>query len=347
MKAVVLGAPNDFSVRDVERPKPGRDEVLCRVRAVAICGTDAHLFRGDYPGFWPPSHPFIPGHEWAGEVVELGEGAEDFGWAVGDRVAGTSHDACGFCRACVEGRYNLCENYGNMSIHRQYGHNWQGAFAEYVVHGIKAVFRLPDSLSFAEGAILDPASIALHTANRAKIVPGDNVVVLGPGPVGLLAADAARASGAGRVIVVGRGDRLANAGQMGNETVDYAASNPVPVVREMTEGLGPDVVLDCAGVADSFRWGIEMLRKGGTCAAVGIPVSEVTLDLQDLVLYEKELVGVRASAGEMRRVIPLVVDGRIRVKELHTHTFPLEEFDQALKTFNERLGGALKVIVEP
>lgn len=347
MKAVVLGAPNDFSVKDIERPKPGHDELLCRVRAVAICGTDAHLFRGDYPGFWPPSHPFIPGHEWSGEVVELGEGAEDLGWVVGDRVAGTSHDACGFCQACVEGRYNLCENYGNMSIHRQYGHNWQGAFAEYVVHGIKAVFRLPESLSFAEGALLDPASIALHTANRGKIDPGDNVVVLGPGPVGLLAADAARASGAGRVIVVGRGDRLANAGKMGNETVDYAASDPVPVVREMTEGRGPDVVLDCAGVADSFRWGIAMLRKGGTCAAVGIPVSEVTLDLQELVLFEKELIGVRASAGEMRHVIPLVVDGRIRVKELHTHTFPLEEFDQALRTFNERLGGALKVIVEP
>ena len=234
-----------------------------------------------------------------------------------------------------------------MAVHRQYGHNWQGSFAEYVVHGIKSVFHLPDSLDFFEGALLDPASIALHTANRGRISSGDNVAVLGPGPVGLLAADAAHALGAGRVIVVGRGDRLVKAGEMGHETVDYEDSDPVPVVREMTDGRGPDVVLDCAGVADSFRWSIEMLRKGGTCAAVGIPVEDVSLELQQLVLYEKELIGVRASAGEMRRVIPLVVDGRIRVKELHTHSFALADFDQALKTFNERLDGALKVIVEP
>lgn len=347
MKAVVLTAPNEFSVEEVERPSPGPAEVLCRVRAVAICGTDAHLFRGDYPGFWPPSFPFIPGHEWSGEVVEVGEGAEDHGWAVGDRVAGTSHDACGVCQACVEGRYNLCQNYGHMNVHRQYGHNWQGAFAEYVVHGIKSVFKLPDALSFTDGALLDPASIALHTANRGKIAPGDNVVVLGPGPVGLLAADAARASGAGRVIVVGRGQRLTKAGEMGHETVDYSTSDPVSSVRDITDGLGPDVALDCAGVGDSFRWGISMLRKGGTCAAVGIPVEDVSLDLQELVLYEKELVGVRASAGEMRHVIPLVEDGRVRVRELHTHTFALSDFDEALTTFNERLGGALKVIIEP
>lgn len=347
MRAVVLEAPNDYSVKEIERPKPGPNEVLCRVRAVTICGTDAHLFRGDYPGFWPPSHPFVPGHEWAGEIVELGPGVDQFGWSVGDRVAGTSHDACGFCQLCVEGRYNLCENYGNTAVHRQYGHNWQGAFAEYVVHGIKAVFDLPDELDFAAGALLDPASIALHTANRGKIVPGDTVTVLGPGPVGLMAADAARASGAKRVIVVGRGDRLAKAAEMGHDVVDYANADPVETIREATDGKGTDVALDCAGVADSFRWAIAMLRKGGTCAAVGIPVEDVSLDLQDLVLYEKELVGVRATSGEMRHVIPFVVDGRIRVKELHTHTYPIADFAEAMATFNERRDGALKVIIEP
>ncbi len=347
MKALVLTAPNEFSVEEVDNPRPGPQEVLCRVRAVTICGTDAHLLRGDYPGFWPPGYPFIPGHEWAGEIIELGDGAAALGWAIGDRVAGTSHDACGFCQKCVEGRYNLCENYGNMDVHRQYGHNWQGAFAEYVVHGIKSIFHLPDELSFHEGALLDPASIALHTANRGGVRPGDSVAVLGPGPVGLLAADAARAMGAGRVIVVGRGDRLAKAKEMGAETVDYTAGDPVGAVRAATAGLGVEVALDCAGVADSFRWAIAMLRKGGRCAAVGIPVDEVALSLQDLVLYEKELVGVRATAGEMRHVIPLVADGRIRVNELHTHTFSLEEFETALDTFNERRDGALKVIIEP
>ncbi len=347
MKALVLTAPNEFSVEEVANPEPGHQEVLCRVRAITICGTDAHLLRGDYPDFWPPGYPFIPGHEWAGEVVELGEDAASLGFAVGDRVAGTSHDACGFCQKCVEGRYNLCENYGNTDVHRQYGHNWQGAFAEYVVHGIKSVFHLPDKLSFHEGALLDPASIALHTAERGNIGSGDTVVVLGPGPVGLLASDAAMALGAGRVIVVGRGGRLAKAAELGFETVDYTEVDPVDTVRAMTTGLGSDVALDCAGVPDSYRWAIAMLRKGGRCASVGIPVDDVTLSLQDLVLYEKELVGVRATAGEMRRVIPLVADGRIRVNELHTHTFTLDEFQTALDTFNERRDGALKVIIEP
>ena len=347
MKALVLTAPNEFSVVEVENPRPGHQEVLCRVRAITICGTDAHLLRGDYTGFWPPSYPFIPGHEWAGEVVELGEGAGSLGFAIGDRVAGTSHDACGYCKKCVEGRYNLCENYGNTDVHRQYGHNWQGAFAEFVVHGVKSVFHLPDGLSFHEGALLDPASIALHTAERGNISSGDTVVVLGPGPLGLLASDAARALGAGRLIVVGRGQRLEKAAELGHETVDYTEVEPVEAIRAMTDGVGSDVALDCAGVPDSYRWAIAMLHKGGRCASVGIPVDDVTLNLQDLVLYEKELVGVRATAGGMRRVMPLVADGRIRVNELHTHTFPLDDFQTAIDTFNERRDGALKVIIEP
>jgi L-iditol 2-dehydrogenase len=347
MKALVLTAPNEFSIEEVEKPSPGPNEVLCRVRAVAICGTDAHLIRGDYPGFWPPRYPFVPGHEWSGEVVELGEGAATLGWRVGDRVAGTSHDACGFCRKCVEGRYNLCENYGVEGLHRQYGHNYQGSYAEFVVHGLKSVFHLPDELSFHEGALLDPASIALHTANRGGIRSGDTVVVMGPGPIGLLAADAARALGAGKVLVVGRGSRLAKAAELGHETIDYTEGDPVEAVRSRTDGFGCDVVLECAGVPDSLRWSIAMLHRGGRCAVVGIPVEGVALSLQELVLYEKELVGVRATAGGMPRVMPFVVDGRIRAGELHTHTFPLEQFAEALDTFNERRGGALKVIVEP
>ena len=347
MKALVVTDPNQFSVEDVPEPEPEAFEVKCRVKAVTICGTDSHLLRGDYPGFWPPSFPFIPGHEWAGEIVALGPGADLLGWSIGDRVAGTSHDACGYCQKCVEGRYNLCENYGKPGLHRQYGHNYQGAFAEYVVHGAKSVFRLPDELSFEVGAVLDPASIALHTANRGGNRPGDTVVVFGPGPVGLLAADAARARGAGRVVVVGRGSRLAKAEEMGNEGVDYTQQDPVAAIRKSTDDLGVDVVLECAGVPQTYQWSLEVIRKGGRIASVGIPVSEVTLSLQNLVLYEYELVGARASAGEMRHVIPLVVDGRIRAADLITHHFPLADFAEALATFNERREGALKVIVQP
>ncbi len=347
MQALVVLEPNRLEIREVPVPVPGPNEVLARVRAVSICGTDAHLIRGDYPGFWPPSFPFIPGHEWAGEIAALGPGAERFGWQVGDRVAGTSHDACGVCQKCVEGRYNLCENYGKPGLHRQYGHNAQGADATYVVHGVKCVFRLPDALTFDEGAVIDPASIALHVANRGRVAPGDTVAIIGAGAIGLLAGDAARIRGAGRVIVAGRGSRLAKAASLGFEVVDTLAGDPVGAVRELTDGLGADVVLECAGVPVTVQWALGMLRRGGRCAAVGIPTDGVEIAMQRLVLDELELVGSRASAGEMLRVMPLVEQGRMRIREIMTHQFALADYARAIATFNDPGSGAIKIIIRP
>lgn len=347
MPALVVTAPNQLEIRQVPVPEPGPSEVLARVRAVSICGTDVHLIRGDYPGFWPPAFPFIPGHEWAGEVVALGPGAERFGLAVGDRVAGTSHDACGVCQKCVEGHYNVCENYGKPGLHRQYGHNYQGADATHVVHGVKSVFPLPDELSFEEGAVIDPASISLHVANRGGIVPGDTVAITGAGSIGLLAGDAARIRGAARVIVVGRGWRLGRAAELGFETVDTRAVDPVAAVRDLSGGIGVDVVLECAGVPETLQWGLAMLRRGGRCAVVGIPTVDVELALQRLVLDELELVGSRASAGEMRRVMPFAQQGRMRLREVITHTFDLADYPKAIETFNDPAQHAIKIIIRP
>ena len=347
MEALVVLEPGRFELREVPVPVPGPNEVLARVRAVSICGTDAHLIHGDYPGFWPPAFPFTPGHEWAGELVALGPGAERYGWAIGARVAGTSHDACGVCQKCVEGRYNLCENYGKPGLHKQYGHNVQGADATYVVQGVKTIFPLPDALGFDEGAVIDPASIALHVANRGQVAPGDTVAITGAGAIGLLGADAARIRGAGRVIVVGRGQRLAKAAALGFETVNTAAGDPVGAVRAMTDGFGADVVLECAGVPEAVEWALEMLRRGGRCAAVGIPTVGVEIAMQRLVLDELELVGCRATAGEMRRVMPLVEQGRMRVRDVMTHRFALPEYEAALATFNDPGSGAIKIIVRP
>ena len=348
MEALVVLEPNKLEIQEVPVPTPGPNEVLARVRAVSICGTDAHLVRGDYPGFWPPAFPFIPGHEWAGEIAALGPGAELFGWKVGDRVAGTSHDACGVCQKCVEGHYNLCENYGREGLHKQYGHSVQGADATYAVHGVKCIFPLPDAISFDEGAVIDPASIALHVANRGNIAPGDNVAIMGAGAIGLLSGDGARIRGAGRVIVIERNPgRLAKAAAMGFETIDPTAGDPVAIVREMTGGLGADVVLECAGVPATVQLALGMLRRGGRCAAVGIPTQGVEIAMQRLVLDELELVGCRASAGEMRRVMPLVEQGRMRVREVMTHRFALADYALALATFNDPASGAIKIIVAP
>lgn len=348
MQALVVPEPNVLEIHEVPVPVPGPNEVLARVRAVSICGTDAHIIHGDYPGFWPPAFPFTPGHEWAGEIVALGPGAERYGWAIGDRVAGTSHDACGVCQKCVEGRYNICENYGKPGLHKQYGHSVQGVDATYAVHGVKCIFPLPDGLSFAQGAVIDPASIALHVANRGNVIPGDTVAITGAGAIGLLSADAALARGAGRVILVERmAGRLAKARAMGFEAIDAGEGDPVATVREMTGGLGADVVLECAGVPQTVSMALLMLRRGGRCAAVGIPTVGIEIAMQRLVLDELELVGCRATAGEMRRVMPLVEQGRIRVDDVITHHFPLERYPDALATFNDPGSGAIKIIVEP
>jgi L-iditol 2-dehydrogenase len=347
MRALVLHAPNDFAVEDVPRPEPGPYEVLCRVKAVAICGTDPHIIAGDFPGFWPKKFPFIPGHEWCGEVVALGPGAGDVGFAPGMRVAGTSHAGCGYCRLCVEGRYNLCENYGDERLHRQYGHYTQGAYADYAVHSVKSVFPVPDELSDEEAAMLDPAAIALHTAKRAAFAPGATVVAVGPGVMGLLAANCAGALGAGRVLVVGRGRRLAKALELGYEPVDFTAGDPVAAVRERTSGRGADAVLECSGAGAAIGQSLEMVRRGGRVAVVGIPLEDMPIPVKRLVLDELDLVGVRAAAGEMPEAIALAAAGRLRLGELVTHRFALEDFAEAYRVFTERVDGALKVIVRP
>jgi L-iditol 2-dehydrogenase len=177
--------------------------------------------------------------------------------------------------------------------------------------------------------------------------PGDTAVVVGPGVMGLLVAECARALGAGRVIVVGRGERLARAAAMGHETVDFTAADPVATVRELTGGFGAEVALECSGAPEAVGQCAELLRRGGRVAVIGIPLEDARIPLQRIVLDEIEIVGVRAAAGEMPQAIALVAAGRIRLRELITHRFALEDFADAYRTFTERVDGALKVIVRP
>jgi L-iditol 2-dehydrogenase len=349
MRAVVLTAPKQHEIRDdVPVPQPGPLEVLCQVDSVAICGTDVHIYEGRFPGRWPRSYPFIPGHEWSGTVVQLGPGAADLGWRVGTRVAGTSHAGCGYCRMCRIGRYNLCDNYGREPLHHQYGHYSQGADADYVVHSIKSVFALPDALDLPYGAMVDTASIALHSVKRPGINPGDTVVVVGAGPMGLLTADCAVALGAAEVIVTGSGERLAKAAALGFATIDYRAEDPVAAVRARSEGKGAHVAIDTGGTTSSIRQAVDVLRKGGRVAFTGVPTEgDTALPMQKIVLEEIDLFGVRANRNTMEEVIPLITSGRVRVAPLVTHTFALEQYGQALHTFAERIDGALKVLVQP
>ena len=349
MKALVLTEPGKFEIQDVSDPKPGPFEVLCRIRAVAICGSDPEIIRGDLAGTWPPHYPFIAGHEWSGEVAGVGDGVLDF--KVGDRVAGEAHKGCGHCRNCLAGRYSICENYGRSETgHRHYGFVTQGAYAQYNVYSIKSVNKLPDSVSFREGALVDTGGVTLHGMELSGITPGGVVVIIGPGPIGLIAMRFARLLGAARIIVVGRGARLQAAAKLGaDEIINFEEQDPVAVVRDLTEGLGVDEVFECSGAKGTFSQGVRMVRKGGKVALLGVPPDHVIEELPFKYIVHNEIAifGSRANPNVSRKIISLINSGQLSVKDLITHTYPLEDFAQALDTFVNRREGAIKVVIEP
>lgn len=349
MLAVVLHGPHDFSVDEVPVPEPQSMELLCKVDTTMICGTDPHIIKGEFPNFWPAKFPHMMGHEWAGTVVKVGENTELFGWKVGDRVAGTSHMGCGYCMMCRRGRYNLCENYGDRTrFHKHYGHNYDGCYADYVVHNHKSLIRIPDDMPLEIAAAVDPVSIAMHTVARANMKPGDPVVILGSGSMGLFSLQCAKAIGAGEVIVVGSGKRLDTALEIGaDHVISYREQDTVAEVKKLTGGRGAPVVIECAGTPASIQNAVACTYKGGTISIIGIPVDPVAIDVRKIVLDEIDFRGARANQNEQEEVWPLMADGRIDVQTLITHTYALKDFPEALDTFNERRGGAIKVLVKP
>jgi L-iditol 2-dehydrogenase len=349
MRALVLPGPGEFEVREVPVPVPGPYEVLCRVRGVAICGSDPEILRGDLAGNWPPAYPFIPGHEWAGEVVAVGDNVLDF--KPGDRVAGEAHKGCGYCRNCMEGRYTICENYAKPETgHRHYGFITYGAYAQYNVYSIKSVSKMPSSVAFREGALVDTAGVVLHGMELTGITPGGSVVVIGPGPIGLIAMRMARILGAAQVIVVGRRSRLKAAGELGADLlVDFEKEDPVEAVRDATHGMGVHEAFECSGAAGTFNQAVRMVKKGGRVGLLGVPPDRVVeqLPFKYIVHNEIAIFGSRANPNVTRKIVHLIASGQLVVKDLITHVFPLDEFDIALDTFVNRREGAIKVVIEP
>ena len=349
MQAVVLHAPRTFAVEEVPVPAAlEADEVLCRVDTTFICGTDPHIINGDFPGFWPPAFPFIPGHEWSATVVEGGARALALGWTPGQRVCAISHVGCGYCAKCLAGRYNLSLNYGHPERgHRQYGHITPGAYAEYVRASVKSLVRVPDGFDLELAACVDPLSIALYTVKRSRLQPGDDLLVMGTGPQGLMAVLCARAMGAGRVIAVGSGARLALAERLGALPIDYRAGGVVEQVRDLTGGLGVPAVVECAGTAAAIRDCCLAAAKGGVVSVIGIPHEDPVLPMKRIVLDEIEIVGDRANPNTAEEALSLLVNGRVDLTPLLTHRFALADFAHALDIFERRQDGAVKVAIKP
>jgi L-iditol 2-dehydrogenase len=337
MKAVVLRAWNDLAVEDVPRPAPGPGEVLVKVNACGLCGTDLKLVQGAFEGRWPPSLPFVIGHEWSGEVVEIGPGLADLPYSVGDRVVAENHAGCGTCPLCRSGRYNLCERVSKPG-YRLYGHTAPGALAEYAVRPAVVLHRIPPEITDVQGALINQGAMTVHALRRVQFQAGSTAVVFGPGLLGLLTASVARAAGATRVIVVGRGHRLDLAQQMGaTDIVDYEQAEPVAAVRGLTGGRGVDYAFDCSGSTDVLSQALDSVRRGGKVAVLGLAGGhDATVSPDRLVLDEIDLLGIRSSPNAYGAMIELIASGAVDVAPLVTHVYGVDDVQRAFDALRSR-----------
>lgn len=346
MKAAVLRDWNDLGVEDVPVPEPEPGEVLVRVHACGLCGTDLKMVKGGFRARgWPPELPFVMGHEWSGEVAALGEGLDDALLRVGDKVVAENHIGCGRCPNCRSGRYNLCEKAGTPG-YRLYGHTAPGALAEYAVRPAPMLHRLPNDTSPLEGALVNQGSLTVHALRRVQFLPGSTAAIFGPGLLGLLTAAVARASGASQLVMVGRGDRLSLASDMGcDATVDYEEEDPVEGVRARTGGRGVDYVFDCTGNPSVPAQALGAVRRGGKIALLGLTGGKpAQVDVDRLTLDEVDLLGIRSSPNAYPAMIALMRSGAVDLRPLITHVYPIEEVGRAFEALESRT--AIRPIVE-
>jgi L-iditol 2-dehydrogenase len=348
MKAVVATGANRFEVSEVAMPTPGRGQALLRVRATTVCGTDQKIFAGLFPG---TKFPHIPGHEFAGEVVALGEGVDEV--QPGDRVGVEVHVGCGQCARCLEGLYQLCLNYGRPDKgHAHIGFTVAGGLAEYVTVAVKALHRLPEHVSWDQGAFCDNIGIALYAVERGQLRAGERVVVIGAGAFGALAVQVARALGAACTVLLGtRWERVQRVRQLADAVVVGGGEAAIDETRAALGGQGADLVVEFAGTPEAARQAILLARRGGRVVLAGAtgPGRELSgVDLSTIVRGHLDIYGSLANPrGISRRGLELIASGAVDVRPLITHAFALADFAEAWTTFVERRDGAIRVMLHP
>jgi L-iditol 2-dehydrogenase len=274
----------------------------------------------------------------------MGADTERSGLSVGDRVVAENHAGCGACPLCRAGRYNLCERVREPGF-KLYGHTAPGALAQYAARPAIATHRLPDSVSDLAGALVNQAALTVHAARRAAVRPGSSVAVFGPGLLGLLMLQVARAAGATQVIMVGRGARLETAAELGcSGIVDYEKVDPITEIRSMTAGRGVDYVFDCSGNPDVVEQLLRSVRRGGTVALLGLTGGAVArFPLDPLALDELNVLGVRSSPNAYPATIELMAAGAIRTEPLTRDLYDLDHVGEAFAALETR--SAIRPIV--
>ena len=324
MKSLVKARPEPgLWMEDVSHPTPGDGEVLIRVRKTSICGTDLHIHRWDG---WAQSTipvPMVIGHEFMGEVVELGPRVD--GLQIGQRVSGEGHITCGHCRNCKAGRREFCHNHISVGVTRQ------GAFAEYVVLPAQNVFVVPGHIDDDVAAVLDPLGNATHTALRYDVV-GEDVLITGAGPIGIMASAIVRHIGARHIVVTDvnryRLDMAAKHGA--SRVVDVSQESLVATMNELEMTEGFDVGLEMSGAEAAFNQMIDVMNNGGRLAVLGIPSGPMTLDVNDVIFKGLEIQGIygRRIFETWYKMAAMLQSG-LDVSSIVSHRLPADRFEEA------------------
>jgi L-iditol 2-dehydrogenase len=343
MKALLLSQYNQLDLADLPVPEPGPDEILVRVTACGICGSDVHGYDGTSGRRIPP---IVMGHEAAGVVASVGPGVSKY--KTGDRVTFDSTVYCGECEFCRQGEINLCNNRQVVGVSCG-DYRRAGAFAEYVVVPQRIAYHLPEALEFKEAAMLEAVSVALHAVRVSEMKGGETALVIGAGMIGLLTLQAAKAAGASKVLVadIDR-TRLETAKSVGaDETLLLSGNDLVKEILRQTEGRGVDLVLEAVGRQETIAASIASVRKGGTVTLIGNISPEVKIPLQAVVSRQIRLQGSCASSGEYPQAMELLANGKIKVKSLITAVAPLEDGPRWFERLHAGEPNLMKVVLDP
>ncbi|WP_375450404.1 zinc-dependent alcohol dehydrogenase family protein [uncultured Devosia sp.] len=335
MRAARLEAIRTLALREVAKPRPGPGELLVRVEAVGICGSDRHMFKGEYP----TALPVTLGHEFCGIVAEVGEGVSRF--RGGERVTGDPNIACGWCARCREGRPNLCDKLTAIGVFRD------GGFADCVIVPEGQAYGLPGDLDPLHGAFCEPLACCLHGLDVARIQPGDSVAVLGGGVIGLLMVQLAARAGARRIAMVTRQPvRRAVAISLGATEAIDPADEPVAALRDAVGG-GADVVLECAGVPETFVQGLRMARRGGAFVLFGVMPAGVAVPVVpfDLLVNELRIESAWLNPFTHQRAADMVAAGTLELDRLISRTIGLDDVPGVVGA--PAAAGDIKVIAVP
>lgn len=343
MQALVKYQRGDgyMEIRDVPEPSAGKGEIKIEVHATGICGSDLHIYHDD--AVVPIEPPVITGHEFSGVIAEIGEGVT--GWNAGDRVVSeTAYRVCEKCEPCKTGFYNLCNQRQTIGF-------WaDGAFTKYVIAPAHRVHHLPENIEFVAGALMEPLACVVHAAlELTQIKAGDLVLVSGPGAIGLSAVQLAKAQGA---IVVASGTtqdrkRLELAQQLGADVlVDVMQQSLLEEIQTLTHGRGADVVLECSGSEKAANDAIMAVKKRGKYTQIGLFGRPITVDIEKICFKEIQFTGSLASKWtSWKKALQLVAQEKVQLKPLVSDVFPLTEWEQAFKMFEEKKG--LKIVLTP